>query len=155
MTEEDWHDHWFLGKYLSFYGVGERMMMMFPVNDHCESFIYIDRPCGAPAFTADDKHFLHHAMSGMPYLHKQLCSERGVLGLTQALTKREAQTYRLLLTPMSEVEISGEMNLSAHTVHDYARRLYRKLGVKGRVGLMSMLLERDTHRSRDVGGMPS
>lgn len=151
MTEEEWQGHWFPSKYLSFYGIGERMMMMFPVNGHCEACILIDRPRGAPAFTAVDKHFWHHAMAGIPYLHKQLCAERGVLGFAEPLTPREAETYRLLLTPMSEGEIGGKMNLSAHTVHDYARRIYRKLGVRGRVGLMSMLLRSDGSNSHNGG----
>jgi DNA-binding CsgD family transcriptional regulator len=144
MTDGEWGDHWYPQKYLSFYGVGERMMMTFPVNECCESFFIIDRPIGAPAFTTHDKYLFHHALAGIPHLHKRLCLERGVLRLTVALTSRETETYRLLLTHLSEREIASKMNLSAHTVHDYARQLYQKFGVKGRVGLMSMLLGPDT-----------
>ena len=140
MTDGEWDDHWYPQKFLSFYGVGERMILVFPVNEHCESLFVIDRPLGAPAFTAHDKYLVHHALAGVPHLHKQLCMERGVLRLSVALTGRESETYRLLLTHLSEKEIATKMNLSVHTVHDYARRLYQKFGVRGRVGLMSMLL---------------
>jgi len=143
MGDGEWADHWYPQKYLAFYGVGERVMMMFPVNAHCESCFIIDRAVGAPAFTSREKFFLHHAVSGIPKLHKQLCAERGVLRVSIALTDRESQTYRLLLTNLSEAEIAVEMNLSSHTVHDHARRLYKKLRVRGRVGLMSMLLGND------------
>jgi DNA-binding CsgD family transcriptional regulator len=144
MTDSEWDDHWYSQKFLAFYGVGERMMMTVPVNEHCESYFMIDRPIGAPAFTTDDKYLFHHVLAGIPQLHKLLCMERGVIGLSEPLTGRESETYRLLLTPLSEKEIAEEMKLSVHTVHDYARRLYQKLGVKGRVGLMSMLLGYDT-----------
>lgn len=56
------------------------------------------------------------------------------------LSNREIDTYRLLLTDLSENQIADRLKLSTHTVHDYARQLYRKFGVKGRVGLMAMVL---------------
>lgn len=141
VSEEAWKNHWMASKFLSYYGVGERMVGMFPVTEDCECCILLDRKLGGKPFTQLDKHYFHLAVSGLYGLHRHLCLERGVVSATSLLSQREGQTYRKLLTNMSEAEIAEEMGLSAHTVHDYARKLYKKFNVKGRVGLMALVLQ--------------
>ena len=82
----------------------------------------------------------HLAITGMYDLHRYLGLECGALHASSILSRRERETYRYLLTSMSEGEIAEQMRLSSHTVHDYARKLYKKFNVKGRVGLMALVL---------------
>lgn len=139
-TDDEWCDHWISRKYLGFYGVGERLVAMLPVNEDTESCIIIDRPVGSAPFTAEQRDFLRLAVAGIPSVHRRLFLERGLLGASSMLSKREMDTYRWLLTELSESEIADRMELSTHTVHDYARHLYKKFGVKGRIGLMALVL---------------
>jgi DNA-binding CsgD family transcriptional regulator len=139
-TDQEWADHWLSKKFLQFYGIGERLVACIPLNPTCESVIIIDRPIGADPFTPEDREFMNVAIASMPHLHNRLCMERGLLMSSSMLSNREIDTYRLLLTDLSENQIADRLKLSTHTVHDYARQLYRKFGVKGRVGLMAMVL---------------
>jgi DNA-binding CsgD family transcriptional regulator len=140
-TDQEWQNHWVSKNYLKFYGVGERMIACTPLNEKCEAFLIIDRPMHAEPFTPEDRDFMSFAIASVPRLHKLLCLERGLLGSSAVLSNREIDTYRLLLTDFTESEIAEKLKLSTHTVHDYARKLYQKFGVKGRVGLMAMVLE--------------
>ena len=139
-TDEEWEHHWISKHFNAFYGIGERLLAISPLNKKCEACIIIDRPVGAEPYMTADRDFLVFALANVSTLNKRLCMERGLLGTTALLSKRETDTYRLLLTDLSESEIAASLKLSTHTVHDYARQLYRKFGVKGRVGLMAMVL---------------
>ena len=139
-TDDEWRDHWVSHKYLGFYGVGERLVAMSPLNEDSESCIIIDRPVGSDPFSAQQRDFLRLAVASIPNVHRRLFLERGILCASSMLSRREMDTYRLLLSELSESEIAERMNLSIHTVHDYARHLYKKFGVKGRIGLMALVL---------------
>ena len=54
---------------------------------------------------------------------------------TRALTKREAEIARELARGTKSKALAAELKLSAHTVVEYTRRIYKKLGVKNRVQL--------------------
>jgi DNA-binding CsgD family transcriptional regulator len=57
------------------------------------------------------------------------------------LSPRETQIVQGVFDNHKENEIAGNLNLSPHTVHAYLRRVYRKLGVAGRVPLVVMVLD--------------
>lgn len=140
-SDEEWQEHWFSQKFLAYYGIGERMIGMSPLTDDCECCILLDRAVGEAPFSSADREKLSLALAGLGRLNERLCLERGALVASSLFSKREQQTYRLLLKNLSEAEIAEELGLSAHTIHDYARNLYKKFGVKGRVGLMAKVLE--------------
>jgi DNA-binding CsgD family transcriptional regulator len=53
-------------------------------------------------------------------------------GLTRVrLSRRERQTLKALLAGARRKEIAAELGLSLHTVNDYVKSLYRRLGVSG------------------------
>jgi DNA-binding CsgD family transcriptional regulator len=54
---------------------------------------------------------------------------------TRALTKREAEIALELARGTKSKALAAELKLSAHTVVEYTRRIYKKLGVKNRVEL--------------------
>jgi DNA-binding CsgD family transcriptional regulator len=139
-TDQEWENHWISKKFLGFYQIGERITGTTPLSAKCEISVIIDRPLGADPFTSEDRDFLSVAIASVPNLQKRLCLERGLLGTKSMLSNRETETYKLLLSDLSESEIAERLKLSTHTVHDYARQLYRKFDVKGRVGLMAKVL---------------
>lgn len=140
VTEKQWAEHWLARSFLSYYGVGERMVGVVPHSEDSECVVVLDRPLKAKPYTQGDKQFFLHAIGGLRRLHRNLSLEHGAIHASSPLSKRERETYRQLLTSRSEAEIAEQMGLSSHTIHDYARKLYRKFNVKGRTGLMALVL---------------
>ena len=58
----------------------------------------------------------------------------------RVLSRRAAQTLGELLSGLSEKEIADRMGLSAHTVHQYVKTVYRAFGVRSRAELMARCL---------------
>ncbi len=58
------------------------------------------------------------------------------------LTPREAEVAMLVVDGLADREIAEQLFLSHHTVSQYVKRIYRKLGVDSRVGLTRELLRR-------------
>jgi len=52
-------------------------------------------------------------------------------------SRREKETLTLLLTGASEKVVAVKLALSRHTVHDYVKAIYKKLGVASRAELMA------------------
>lgn len=139
-TAEEWENHWISRDFLSHYGIGDRMISMFNIDKHAEACIVMDRAVGDAEFGVEEKKILHLAISGIAGLHKRVFMENGFLGTSAPLSKRERETYRYLLTNLSESQIAEAMKLSIHTVHDYARGVYKKFFVKGRLALMAKVM---------------
>jgi len=55
------------------------------------------------------------------------------------LSARELDIVQLLCTDCSEAEMACHLGISRHTVHTYLQRLYLKLDVSGRVGVVVRL----------------
>jgi DNA-binding CsgD family transcriptional regulator len=56
-----------------------------------------------------------------------------------ALTARELEVVRLLLSNGRVVSIAEELNVSPHTVRNHLRSVFRKLGVHSQVELIKAL----------------
>ncbi|HMC72953.1 MAG TPA: helix-turn-helix transcriptional regulator, partial [Terriglobales bacterium] len=56
--------------------------------------------------------------------------------LETQLTKREDQIVDLACQGLSNRQISGQLNVSSHTVKNHLFRIYEKLGVSSRVELV-------------------
>ncbi|MEM5430222.1 PAS domain S-box protein [Cupriavidus oxalaticus] len=66
------------------------------------------------------------------------------LGLTLSpvpLAPHEQKVLQLLLTDASEKQIAQRLGLAVSTTHSYVTTIFRKFGVRGRAGLMSLWLE--------------
>ncbi len=61
-------------------------------------------------------------------------------GPLQALTAREREVATLVVDGLADREIGEQLHLSRHTVSQYVKRIYRKLGVDSRVALTRLLL---------------
>lgn len=58
----------------------------------------------------------------------------------QLLSKRELEVAKLVIAGLRDIEIADQMHLSQHTVKQYLKSVYRKLGVGSRVALTRLLL---------------
>jgi DNA-binding CsgD family transcriptional regulator len=62
--------------------------------------------------------------------------------LLAVLTPREQEVAALVVDGLADREIAGRLHLSHHTVSQYVKRIYRKLGIASRVSLTRVLLRR-------------
>ncbi|HSQ28855.1 MAG TPA: helix-turn-helix transcriptional regulator, partial [Gemmatimonadaceae bacterium] len=56
------------------------------------------------------------------------------------LTTREREIVELVLADLKESAMGAELGISPHTVHTHLERVYRKVGVRGRVQLVVRVL---------------
>jgi DNA-binding CsgD family transcriptional regulator/GAF domain-containing protein len=63
-------------------------------------------------------------------------------GALLPLTAREREVAGLVVDGLGDREIAERLHLSRHTVSQYVKRIYRKLGVDSRVALTRLLLDR-------------
>jgi DNA-binding CsgD family transcriptional regulator len=66
----------------------------------------------------------------------------GAAGPLLPLTPREREVAALVVDGLGDREIGERLHLSRHTVSQYVKRIYRKLGVDSRVALTRLLLDR-------------
>jgi DNA-binding NarL/FixJ family response regulator len=57
------------------------------------------------------------------------------------LSRRESQIVFLMAADCSEVDIAQELTISAHTVHSYKERIYRKLRVRSPCAVLMKVFE--------------
>jgi PAS domain S-box-containing protein len=67
--------------------------------------------------------------------------ERAPAALLSILAPYERKVLELLLTEATEKQIAEKLGLAASTTHSYITGIFRKYGVRGRAGLMSLWLK--------------
>lgn len=70
------------------------------------------------------------------------------------LSKREKEITQRIFDNLCETAIAGDLGLAPSTVHTYLRRLYRKLGVRSRGELMTVVFF-EFLRASEVGNLGS
>lgn len=63
------------------------------------------------------------------------------LAISLHLTPRELDVVKKIVDGRKETALATELGISTHTVHSHLARLYRKLGVEGRCGLLVKVFE--------------
>lgn len=121
-------------------GVCDRIWVAFPVNADTESIFCFDRMGDVRPFDGEDLALASFALRGIRWFHRQILLSRGLGLCTEPLTAAERRVIQGLLTGVSEREIGYDLNLSPGTVHQYATRVYRKFGVRGRTEFTALWL---------------
>jgi PAS domain S-box-containing protein len=67
--------------------------------------------------------------------------ETGPAALLATLAPYERKVLELLLTDATEKQIAERLGLAVSTTHSYVTAIFRKYGVRGRAGLMSLWLK--------------
>ncbi|WP_193752549.1 PAS domain S-box protein [Cupriavidus sp. IDO] len=87
---------------------------------------------------------LHQLRLGIAHdvtaLRQPACDHLIPAALLEALEPHEQKVLLLLLTAASENQIAGRLGLTASTTQAHITSIFRKLGVRGRMGLMSLCL---------------
>lgn len=87
------------------------------------------------------RHLSLHLHQLLPHGYAEGADESpaSVLAIKAALLPREAEVLKFMLTGKTNHEIAVELYISESTVKKHVNAIYRKLGVKNRMGLMALL----------------
>jgi len=69
--------------------------------------------------------------------------------IIKELSPRLQQTLARLLKGDSEKQIAFRYGISPHTVHDYVKKLYKRLSVSSRGELMALFVNEDIARATE------
>jgi DNA-binding NarL/FixJ family response regulator len=87
------------------------------------------------------------------FLHVADAERRGLPeALDQLLTQRERDVAEFVALGLQDAEIAARLLVSRHTVKEYVKSVYRKLGVHSRVGLTRAVLGLPPYVSPRSGG---
>ncbi|WP_316670727.1 LuxR family transcriptional regulator [Ralstonia chuxiongensis] len=77
---------------------------------------------------------------------RPLAEQSHLVQLQARLAPHESRVLQLLLTEAAEKQIAEQLGLAVSTTHSYITNVYRKFGVRGRAGLMSLWLKEMQNR---------
>ena len=101
--------------------------------------VTIKRGLGRDDFRVDPR-LLRRGLLDNGYLEQPITSEHAIA--VALLPPRLRQTLDCLLDGDSEKQVAARLGLSRHTVHEYVKALYRRLGITTRAELMVRYLRR-------------
>jgi DNA-binding CsgD family transcriptional regulator len=107
-------------------GIGEALVHVRAVGGGRFDGLTVYRGPGDPPFVESDLEVIrlfHHEVLARFAMPDQ--------GLSVRLSPREQQTLTFLLRGARRKEIAAELGLSQHTVNEYVKSLYKRLGVSG------------------------
>jgi DNA-binding CsgD family transcriptional regulator len=135
--DDEWGKSWLYNEVLHPLGVEDRLMGTHCIDPDHESYFALDRGPDDPPFAERERDMLLLFLHGTTAFHRQLMRSHGLLEGTAALSPREREVLRLLLTDKSERAIAEELGLAGSTVHQYVVSILQAFGVRRRVGLMA------------------
>lgn len=135
-----WNNSWLYNEVWRPSGLGDEITSAYSVDAGNESYLVVDRGSGDSPFTARERDLLMLFLQGSGSFHRETMRAHGLWDSSERLGASEKKVLRLLLSDRSEKEIAAVCGLTPATVHQYAVGLYRKFGVRGRVGLMAYWL---------------
>jgi DNA-binding CsgD family transcriptional regulator len=121
-------------------GIVDRIWVGVPINQDAESYFLFDLQDTRRRFSAAEAALVGSALRGLKWFQRQVLLSHGLPLADVQFTAGQRRVLAQLLTNAKEADIARKLQLSRGTVHQYAVDLYRKLGVKGRAGLMALWL---------------
>ncbi|WP_168734383.1 helix-turn-helix domain-containing protein [Pseudothauera nasutitermitis] len=138
---EDWFQSPYYRHYWERLGIHDVAVACCPVNAHAEVHYLFHRTDGAEPYGQGELDALGTATRGLRWFHARLLLSHGLPVAEAPFTLAERKVLKGLLGDGTEKEIAQVCGMSPATVHYYAGEIYRKLGVRGRAGLMSLWLQ--------------
>lgn len=106
------------------------------------SAVVFFRGANQPAFSERERKMVHAVLAGVPWLHRGIVSPETPFPPKKAeLSPRLQDVLSLLQEGKPRKEVAERLGISLHTVHGYARDLYRRLGVHSQAELVYRFAE--------------
>jgi DNA-binding CsgD family transcriptional regulator len=140
LVPPDWFDGDYYRTYYQGLGRVDAIWAGVPINQDTEIYFGLYRGPGKPWFSEAERDVVAHALRGLRWFHRQQTLGHGLgIGATP-LTELERRVLSGLLQGLTDKQIAGRLEMSTHTTHEYASRLYRKFAVPNRSSLMALWL---------------
>lgn len=139
LVSNDWFESDTYQGYLA-RGIHDSLVVGVPVSPTAESYYGFFRMREGNPFTEGDRQVAFYSMRGLTWFHRQVLLAHGVQAAGSPLSPVERRVLALLLTDRPEKLIAAELGVTPSTAHTYVRGVLRKLGVRGRNGLVSLWL---------------
>ncbi|HEX6961363.1 MAG TPA: helix-turn-helix transcriptional regulator [Lacipirellula sp.] len=120
-------------------GVNDFIVSLYPIDYATYSAVGYCRRDAEKQFTDRDRSVLDVLFQHVAWLHTESPIQLG-LAPTSALSPREKEVLVLLLEGYARKEVAARLHLSAHTVADYLKVIYKKLGVSSRAELLAKFI---------------
>ncbi|MEO7110633.1 MAG: helix-turn-helix transcriptional regulator [Polyangiaceae bacterium] len=140
MTTRDWHRSF---KFNEIYGpsqIADSMVSLMRVNANANAdangrlFVF-KRALNDGAFSERERELVTLLLSECRWLHEVPEGSRS--SRLEALSRREREVLKILLTGAPEKGVASLLGISRHTAHQYVKSIYRKLAVTSRAQLMA------------------
>lgn len=138
MSDDDWNSSR-TGQIWRTTGFDHFVLSVYPVGEGLHSGIGFHRRLGKPAFTERDQTVVHVMFQQIDWLHRHGSSVPASEKVVE-LSPRERQVMLLLLGGVTRKQVAAALKLSEHTVADYLKVIYRKLGVCNRTELLAKFI---------------
>lgn len=138
-TEHEKANHRLKSEYMASQNVEDRMLGIYHLDAEAESYLIVDRPPGAEAFSKAEEDILMNCLIEFPRLHYWLFLERGLLqNIKRPNSPRQKELIPLLLSGIPEKQMADKLGLSQSTVHGYILDIYRNYSVRSRAELNNL-----------------
>jgi len=134
-----WFESDFHQSYLA-RGIHDSLTVGVPINNMTEGYYGFLRMREGDSFTEAQRQTAYYALRGLTWFHRQVLLSHGLPTAKVPLTPTERKILALLLSDRSEKTIANDLGITPSTAHTYCRDVIRKLGVKGRNGLIALWL---------------
>jgi DNA-binding CsgD family transcriptional regulator len=114
--------------------IDDVIMSMRPVDEGLFSIIGLYRKPSRPRYTRRENRIAHIVLSGIPSLHAEGWPDQQQR-VVRKLTPRQRMTMDLLIQGYRRDEIAAHLEISAHTVNEYAKAVFRHFGVHSQAEL--------------------
>jgi DNA-binding NarL/FixJ family response regulator len=109
-----------------------------PMIGDLDAMVRMIRPLESRVQTSQDKRKL--VVDFCKFIGKRVGAYCSKPSMSNGLSPRMRQTLELLLAGDSEKQVAHKLKLSQHTVHVYAKSLYKHFGVSSRGELLARCL---------------
>jgi len=120
-------------------GFDHLLISVYPIGDGMFSAVGFYRRTGTPPFSDRDRSIVHIMLQQVDWLHRAGSNVSASENVIE-LSPRERQVTMLLMGGDSRKQVAAKLRLSEHTVADYLKEIYRKLGVNSRAELLAKFI---------------
>jgi DNA-binding CsgD family transcriptional regulator len=128
-------------------GFDHFLCCIYPCSTSAYSSLRLYRKTGKPSFGERERRLASLVFEQVSWLHPNDLAPPPTEASTSTLSPRERQVMSLLLEGDSRKEVAKKLGLSQHTVADYLKVIYRKMGVCSRAELLAKCLQNGSSRN--------
>ncbi|HEY8962205.1 MAG TPA: helix-turn-helix transcriptional regulator [Luteolibacter sp.] len=122
--------------------IGTLLISQRPMEGGGTSGVAVYRHLGEPDFNAREARIAHIVLSEVPWLHFQSFPDKPARELSR-LYPRHRTVMNLLCEGWGRKRIADHLRLSVHTVHGYAKVIFRHFGVHSQAELIARFTKGD------------